>query len=459
MRELKDRIDNLKTEILNGVRIRSRIDEQLQGEKVSAYLIKQQMNVKCTKLFSSITAEAGVIDNVGEGTVITGKDAVEMYIKKYYENLYKKEHLDENSQDWFLSFVTRQIDQADSALLGKNVTMTEVYEAIKDMKTNKSPGIDGLPIEFYVKFWEIIKEDLFEILVNIIGGTELQEFQRQAIIVLIHKDGDLNQLRNWRPISLICADIKIVAKILAKRLRLVMYKVISKYQYCVQGRTIVDCTCQIRDVLYHVNEADLTGAVVNLDWEKAFDRVDWGLIEKTMYKMGFPSNVINWIMILYKNIQSTCLINGYLTKPFKVERGIRQGCPLSMIVYVIFQEPLYNAIEKISSIIPPAIKSEQIKVLGYADDTTGFMGNDRSLMHFMNLIKIFEKASNSKLNIKKTKIYGFGQWKNRKNWPIPDIKVEMECFKTLGIMFSYNYNLAVDLHGMFYVRNSVKELI
>ena len=134
--------------------------------------------------------------------------------------------------------------------------------------------------------------------------------------------------------------------------------------------------------MINLNEKDKTGAVVNLDWEKAFDRVNWDLLVKTMNKMGFPDLIIRWIMNLYKNIQSVCLINGFLTKPFKIERGIRQGCPLSMIVYVIFQESLYKAIEKCEQIMSPEINVNKEKILGYADDTSGFLKDDQSILDF-----------------------------------------------------------------------------
>ena len=147
---------------------------------------------------------------------------------------------------------------------------------MKDMNNNKSPGIDGLPIEFYRKFWKFVKNDVSEVLLNMIKGENLQENQRKARLVLIYKEGEPNQLKNWRPISLICTDVKVVAKVLARRLKFVMDKIISKNQYCVQSRTISDCTCKIRDTLYYLNEKNSTGAVINLDcdWEKAFDRVN-----------------------------------------------------------------------------------------------------------------------------------------------------------------------------------------
>ena len=161
--------------------------------------------------------------------------------------------------------------------------------------------------------------------------------------------------------------------------------------------------------------------------------------------MGFPIFVINWFMTLYKNIESVCLVNGNLLKTFSIERGVRQGCPLSMLAFVIFQEPLYIAIEKYANVIPPQIPGICFKNLGYADDTTLFVIDEKSLIEIFNILYMFVEASNSKLNIKKTKIYSYGNWQGRLQWPVKDIKVELEHFKTLGITFSTDYNKALDL--------------
>ena len=198
-------------------------------------------------------------------------------------------------------------------------------------------------------------------------------------------------------------------------------------------------------MLYYINEQNLQGVVINLDWEKAFDRVNWELLIKTMKKIGFTVNIIKWIMNLYTNIKSTCLVNGHFTKTFNIQRGIRQGCPLSMIVYVIFQESLYQALEKCSRIIPPEIRGTQIKILGYADDTTSFIRSDEGILEFFKIIKMFELATNSRLNIHKTKFFGHGSWRNRTIWPIKNVKTEVDYFKTLGIIFSNDYNKAVEI--------------
>ena len=273
----------------------------------------------------------------------------------------------------------------------------------------------------------------------------LEEKQRKAIITLIHKNGELDKLKNWRPISLICVDVKIVAKILAIRLSKVMSKLISENQFCCPDRTIIECNNMIRDMLFYLNQKNVTGAILNLDWEKAFDRVDWTFLSRVLERMGFPVSIINWFMILHSNIESMCMINGTLTKSFKIERGVRQGCPLSMLAFVIFQEPLYRVLHKHINIIPPQVPGQKFKNLGYADDTTIFVMNEQSLCESFKVIQKFENASNSKLNVKKTKIYSFGEWQGRLVWPIKDIKVEVEHFKALGITHSVDYNKAVDI--------------
>ena len=178
-------------------------------------------------------------------------------------------------------------------------------------------AIDGIAIEFYIRFWKEIKKEFVEIIKNISKGMLLEESQRKAIITLIHKDGELDRLKNWRPISLICTDVKIVAKILAIRLAKIMDSIICENQYCVPNRTIIECTNKIRDIIFYFNQKNVTGAIVNLDWEKAFDRVNLVFLSRILYKIGFPVSIINWFMALYKNIESMCMINGHLSDPFK----------------------------------------------------------------------------------------------------------------------------------------------
>ena len=442
VKDLKDRINNIKNEILEGVNIRSRIEEQLKGEQISTFLINKQSNVKTRQFMNNIKCEPNIIENLAEGTILTNKDSIELYVCKYYQLLYKEEPSDVNEQEFFLNCIENIFTDEDLAELNKDVTEHEIYLSIKNMNLNKSPGIDGLPTEFYLCYWNLIKHEMCQILKNSINGLLLGESQRKAVITLIPKDGDLSTLKSWRPISLLCCDVKIISKILALRLQPLMMKIISPNQYCIKERSINDCTNKIRDIMYYCGKENLTGAAINLDWEKAFGRVNWKMLIKIMIKMGFPDFVINWINVLHVNIESVCMINGNLSLPFKIERGVRQGCPLSMLLFVIFQEPLYKAFQMSRNILTPLIIEKQ-KYLGYADDTTFFVYCTNSILEIFLLLNKFEKATNSKLNVNKTKIYGFGDWNGRLNWPINGLKVETDHFTTLGIIYSCDYDIAL----------------
>ena len=416
---LKDRIDELKNEILEGVKIRARINEQVDGEKVSAYLIKQQSKIKAKTLINSIKTEEGIMENLNANVILKGKDSINMYIEKYYKKLYESEEFDEECQEWFLNLVINKLTDNEISILESNVTNNEIFRAIKAMNTNKAPGLDGIPIEFYLYYWDIIKNEFVQVIQNIVNGMLLNETQRKAIITLIPKEGgDLEALKSWRPVALICCDVKIVAKILARRLKPLMYSLISENQYCVEGRSINECNCKIRDTLYYLGTNNETGAIINIDWEKAFDRVNWDFLIKVMRRMRFPNFIITWIMTLYTNIQSLVLVNGNFTQSFDINRGVRQGCPLSMILFIIFQNPMYIAFEKSKIIRPIEINDKKVIETGYADDTNIFVNNDQSFLEVFKILKHFEKATNSKLNIKKTTVYGFGEWKTRTNWPI-----------------------------------------
>ena len=454
---LKDRIDELKNEILEGVKIRARINEQVEGERVSAYLMKQQAKVKAGKMITSLKSEENIMENLGSNVTLKGKDSINMYIGKYYEKLYDEENFDTEYQEWFLNYVNKTLTDNEINKLGENVSNSEILKAIKDMNINKAPGLDGIPVEFYIKYWDIIKEEIVEIVKNIINGTLLNENQRKAIITLIPKDGgDLSVLKSWRPVSLICCDVKIVAKILAKRLKPLMYSLLSENQFCIQGKSIIDCNTEIRDIMYYSGTHNLTGAVINIDWEKAFDRVNWEFLRKILLKIKFPNVVIKWIETLYTDIQSVVLVNGHFTSSFYIKRGVRQGCPLSMLLFVIFQNPLYIAFEE--NITPMKINSNSIVQKGYADDTNIFTNSNESFLQVFKILNYFEKATNSKLNLRKTTVYGFGKWKGRMNWPIQELKLEVDYFSTLGIVFSDNYDKALEV--MWYkVYNKIKNRI
>jgi len=156
------------------------------------------------------------------------------------------------------------------------------------MSANKTPGIDGLPKEFYVAFWETVGEDLLYILNYSFSNGAMSHSQRHGVISLIHKKGERDLCKNYRPISLLCVDYKIASRAISARLRTVISSLVSDDQpYCIPGRFIGENIRLLQDAILYAQETDQPLALLSFDQEKAFDRVDWSYLLRVLSKMGF----------------------------------------------------------------------------------------------------------------------------------------------------------------------------
>ena len=163
------------------------------------------------------------------------------------------------------------------------------------MESRKSPGIDGIPKEFYKEFWEILKNDLQHIFNNVLFNLKTTpKTWNQAIITLIPKQKDkLEYLKYWRPISLLCTVYKILTKILANRLKQILPDVISQEQNCmIPQKTMFNNLFLTRDLIKYAKEEQNKFYLLQIDEEKAFDKIDRPFLYQTMEKLGFSKNYI-----------------------------------------------------------------------------------------------------------------------------------------------------------------------
>ena len=303
IKSLKCRINSIKYKILEGVKIRARVSEQLEGEQISAYLIQKQSSIKSKKMISTLRVENNLLNTMENGDKINDPEMIKSYVDKYYKQLYTKETCNHQKQNDFLANIHNKITDIDNSTLVNTISIVELYETISKMSLCKSPGIDGIPVEFYIEYWDIIKYEMCEIFNCIISNFKLEGNQNLGIITLISKDkNDDENLSAWRPISLLCVDTKILAKLFAERLKNVIENVIHPNQYCVPLKTIIDCNNNIRDLVYFCNAENVPGCIINLDWSKAFDKVNIDFLCKIMSKMAFSNLFINIIIIFYTDI-------------------------------------------------------------------------------------------------------------------------------------------------------------
>ena len=238
-----------------------------------------------------------------------------------------------------------------------------------------------------------------------------------GIIRLLFKKGDRLDVRNYRPITLVNADYKIISKTIARRMAKVLPELISEDQTCVPGRHISTNIHVLRDVVEYCDGTGTEGALLFLDQEKCFDRVEHGFIYKVMAKMGYGEIFIKWVRIFYNGVHSRVLINGEMSDLIQIRRGNRQGDSPSSHIYVMVAEVLACQVRRNPNIQGIRIAGTEKKIGGYADDTQLFVGSEASLGHIMSEVRLFERASGSKLNESKTEGLWLGRWKTRVDKP------------------------------------------
>ena len=193
------------------------------------------------------------------------------------------------------------------------------------MAHSKTPGLDGFPIEFYLKFWGRTDKILVDVFNESFASRSLPLSQKLGLTRLIHRKQDRRLLKNWRPISLLNVDYKIAAKALANRLRTVLAEIVNEDQTCsVPGHSISDHLNLIRDLLDHIDKTDKCGILLNLDQEKAFDRVHRDFLQNVLIKFGFGDSFRRWIDVLYNGAHSKLIINGFLLSSINLEKGVRR---------------------------------------------------------------------------------------------------------------------------------------
>ena len=322
-------------------------------------------------------------------------------------------------------------------MLDRNFTEKEILDSVKNLKKSKSPGSDGLTSEFYQFFWIDIKHILIDSIYYSFNTGELSIEQKREILTLIpKKDKDRLYLKHWRPITLLNTDYKIIALILANRLQKVLPYVIDEDQTgYIKGRYIGQNIRIIEDIIYFVNKEKFPGIILTVDFEKAFDSINWNFIHKSLSLFNFGPQFCRWVNIMYKNISTTVINNGNTCQWFYPSRGIRQGCPLSAYLYIIAAEILACKIRQDETIKGIKIGDKYIKISQLADDTTCILDGLKSLENILSTFQKFSQCAGLKININKTKAKYIGTLQDSDYFP-HGLSWIKENVTTLGIAFT-----------------------
>ena len=270
------------------------------------------------------------------------KEDILREIQSFYQNLYSSQNIPNTQiQDYLQDFNPPLLDLTQKDRIGAFIKEEEVDLVIRNLNLNKSPGLDGITAEFYQEF----RPQLVPILTELYNNSLLQGYLpknfKQSIITLIFKNkGSPDEIKNWRPISLLNLDYKILTKTLTLRLKNTIANIINEFQSCGPNRSIINNALNLKSIIKYIRQNDQNYAIISLDQEKAFDRIEHNILKIVLQKYDFPPNFIKWFEILYTDIESKILVNGTFTSTFKIMRSVRQGCPLSMFLYALGLESL-----------------------------------------------------------------------------------------------------------------------
>ena len=394
--DLKAKERSIKDKKLEGIILRSKLPHVEKNENdISFYARLEKVTGEKNNIYALVDSE---------GQLKEGTSEVSGIIHDFYSDLYKKETECEVTQNEFLENVSVQLSEEDRADLDKDFTQEEFTSSLLDLQNRKSPGCDGLTKEFYNYFWSDLSDIYYQCLKECESTGTLTTSQRKGLIRISYKKNGRIYIKNYRPITLLNVDLKIFTKTLAKRMARVLPKIIHRNQKCVPGRSMSYNIHIIQDLIDAVNSSDGGAAFIFLDQEKAFDRMSHKFILKTLRKFGFGEKFISWIKMIYNDTSSAVKVNGYITPSFSIERGVRQGCPLSSMLYVLCAEVLAIEIRTNEKIVGYKYNNgkDEHKITQYADDNAVCVTKRHSIPEVFRVLEKYDAATNSRNNVDKT---------------------------------------------------------
>jgi len=362
-------------------------------------------------IMSSRRRSNALVSLIVDGVSIEGVSEVRHTVYQHFKHHFKKTA---NYRPNISGLLFKSLSVAEGADLIKPFLSEEIKAAIWDCDSFKCPGPDGIILGFFKDFWEVLKIDLLNFFAEFYRHGKLTKGLNSTFIALIPKVESPQRVADFRPISLVSSVYKVLSKVLANRLRKVVSNVVSTNQSAfIRGRQILDDILIANGIVDDAKKSNKDLLLFKVDFEKAYDSVDWGYLDEVMYKMNFPVLWRSWIMECVTTATTSVLVNGCPTNEFSFERGMRQGDPLSPFLVLLAAEGL-NIMMKAMVVnhlfTPYSIGTSTVvpvSHLQFADDTLLVGIKSWSNVRALKAVLIlFESISGLKVNFNKSMLFG-----------------------------------------------------
>ena len=431
---------------MQGYLVRSRSQSVTEGERPTKFFCALEHKNYIDKTIKCIKRK--------NQTITRNQEEILQEVKDYYEELFKSREntlIGCNFKTLLKGQNIKKITATEAKQIEGYLTVQELTEALKNTKNNKTPGLDGFPAEFFKVFWNNLKICVAKAINTSFDKGLMSTSLRQCLITCLPKQGKKREnIENWRPLSMLSVVYKLCSAAIANRIKPLLTKIIDQAQ-CgfVQGRYIGECTRLVYDILNQTEKLQIPGMLVLIDFRKAFDSISWSFIYNTMSFLGFSQNFLKWLKLFNTDIKATVIQSGFLSDYISIQRGCRQGDPISAYLFILAAQILTLLVKGNKRIKGIQIQDSEIKITQFADDTTLTLnGTNYSLEAALNTLEVFGSYSGLRINTDKTQIVWIGKKKHSKekpkcnghNW------ATVTNFRLLGINFSVDLEYCLELN-------------
>ncbi|VFQ65575.1 unnamed protein product [Cuscuta campestris] len=376
----------------------------------------------------------------GNGKIHSSPEEISKITVEHYTKVFSFIH--EGEMEEILNLIPSSVNDQDNYMLSHIPEEEEIKRTIWSLNANSTAGPDGFNGFFFRNSWDIIKSDVCKAVQEFFIGVPMPKVFGSTLITLIPKDEAAITLDQLRPISLSTFFSKIISRILSDRFKLILPKLISQEQTAFQtGKNITEHVLLTKEMV-HLLSANARGGncIIKLDLSKAFDKLSWAYLEGILTKFGFSRGTIHLLMGNLKATHFSVLVNGQPKGFFPMKCGVKQGDPLSPLLFIIALEGLSRFINHLHSTGQishfSAGRTPTPSHLLYADDIILFTKADcRNLLRLKRMLSTFMNASGQEINYLKSQAIVHGKMKmehQHKIRKILSIKCSTQAFVYLG---------------------------